>query len=113
MHSHGSPRSELEPANTTSPQPVNLSICQPANVLLLLLLRCGFQRRPLHFRQEILGGQRRVGRRHLDAHIELALGVALEDAAGRRHVGVVAPDGGADVPFAREQVVRRVEADSA
>lgn len=45
------------------------------------------------------------------AHRKLALRLALVDAPAWRHVGIVPPDGGCDMPLAREGVVGRVDAD--
>ena len=46
----------------------------------------------------------------MHGHVELAVGVAAEDAVRGRNVGVVAADGGADVPVVGDQVVGGVEA---
>ena len=48
-----------------------------------------------------------------DAHLQLGLGPALHRPERRRHVGVVAADGGADVAIAGHEVVGRIEADPA
>ena len=47
----------------------------------------------------------------VDGDVEFALGFAAEDAVGRGDVGIVAPDGGADVAVVGDEVVGGVEAD--
>ena len=83
---------------------------QTASLLLLLLLllievRCrravGFWRGPGHHRHQVARPSDGVGERHLDGDRQLAGRAAAEDALGRRHVGVVAADGDADVPACR------------
>ena len=49
-------------------------------------------------------------RLHLHGNVQLAFGLAAKDSVRRRHVGVIAADGGANVPVMRHQVVGRVEA---
>src|SRR5215218_2967087 len=71
-------------------------------LLLLLLRRLLGLGRPVQSRDEAerLFGVGLLHGLHLHGDGQLALGRALEDTAGRRHVEVVAPDGDAHVATA-------------
>src|SRR5437899_1327678 len=81
-----------------------------SRLLLLLLLLLYFERFalrrlfPLRRRDDLGFGRRlRIGKRNADGNRQIAGGGSFENALGGGHVGVIAADGGANVPFACEE----------
>src|SRR5260370_40357237 len=62
---------------------------------------------PVRVHRQLVFRQRRAGRRNLHCHAQFAFRFAFEDAARRRHVGVIAPDGHTNMTLVGAQMVSR------
>jgi hypothetical protein len=73
-----------------------------------------YEHRPVFGDREFaVEGWRAFAGFHADGDSELTFCAATVDPMGWRHVGVVAADGGADMPIAGDEIIGRVEADPA
>ena len=63
--------------------------------------------------QLAIEGRRLFAGLDVDGHVQLAVGFSTEDAMGRRNIGIVSPDGGANVAVVGDEVVGGIEPDPA